>query len=217
MKSCLSPYPGHVCGWVCVLLREAGPFPRCATPYSTPGVEPEEFKLLKGRSSGSGVLFVFSVSVTLLLAQVVHPSAPCPLCLLAPLPLFFCFFGQLRVFFCDVLPRAHDCFLDVVYSRPDTILSYSNVYVLQIQVNQINPRSRVCPDASHQPSRLQLCRCNRPPYHWNYLSTIVHLGQFDSLPVSRATFVIPTPTFLASIAVVACIPPLPLLPLQVSC
>ena len=77
------------CWAVCVQLREVGPFPSCATPYSAPGVETEEFKLLKGRSSRSGVMFVVLVSVILLLAQLVHPPAPRPA---SPVALFFLMF-----------------------------------------------------------------------------------------------------------------------------
>jgi hypothetical protein len=102
-----------------VLHREVGPFPCCTTPYhiySAPGVEPEEFKLLKGRSSGSGVMFAVSVSVTLVLTELVHPAAPCPIFPLASAcylpsrsPLFSFFWGwfdgQLLFFFWLVLRR----------------------------------------------------------------------------------------------------------------
>ena len=79
---------------MCVLLREVGPFSCCATPYSAPGVEPEEFKLLtgKGRLSGSGVMFLISVSGVLVLLEhrtsvspVLHPPACFRLCSLSSL------------------------------------------------------------------------------------------------------------------------------------
>ena len=100
---------------MCVLLREVGPLPCCATPYSAPGVELEEFKLLKGRLSGSGVMLPISVSGVLVLLELVHASAPCPTLPLASVcatcPPFF-FWRAILIFFPGWIVLSYNVFLD---------------------------------------------------------------------------------------------------------